>query len=246
MKMRQLVLVVLGLTSAFGPTASAGQATGETDQSITAITALSSDEDRISYAVGMAFARSLKQKEIAVLNFDVVMKGVYDTYQDKTSALSETEFQKVYAVFQKRVTVNLDKIRDHVANENLVAGKEFLTKNAKNAEVTVLPDGLQYKIIKKGDGAKPGPKDKVAVLYRGALINSVEFENTLANANPTTIEMEEMIPAWREALQLMPVGSRWQIFVPAELGYGVRGAGTVIPPNAATMFEIELVDIVKR
>jgi len=243
--MRHLVLTLFGLILAFGATASAGQSPGEKDQSVTAITAITSDEDRMSYAVGMAFARSLKQKEIAVLNFDLVMKGVYDTYQDKTSALSETEFQKFYAVFQKQVTVSLDKIRDQVATENLTAGKKFLTDNAKNTDVVVLPDGLQYKIIKKGEGAKPGPKDKVAVLYRGALMNSIEFENTLTKASPTTIDMEQMIPAWREALQLMPVGSRWQIFVPAELGYGVRGAGTVIPPNAVTMFEIELVDIVK-
>jgi len=223
----------------------AGQNPGEKDQPVRAITAITTDEDRMSYAVGMAFARSLKQKEIAVLNFDLVMKGVYDTYQDQTSALSEAEFQKFYAVFQKRVTVNLDKVRDQVAVDNLAAGKTFLATNAKNTDVVVLPDGLQYKVIKKGDGAKPGPKDKVAVRYRGALANSIEFENTLTSANPTTIDMEQMIPAWREALQLMTAGSRWQIFVPAELGYGVHGAGTVIPPNAVTMFEIELVDIVR-
>jgi len=240
--MRHLVLAVLGLVLAYGATAFAGQSAGEKDQQTAT---LATDEDRMSYAVGMAFARSLKQKEIAVLNFDLVMKGLNDTYQDKTSALSETDFQKFYAIFQKRVTVNMDKIRDRVATENLAAGKNFLTNNAKNTDVVVLPDGLQYKVVKKGDGAKPGPKDKVAVRYRGALMNSIEFENTLTTGSPTTIDMEQMIPAWREALQLMPIGSRWQIFVPAELGYGVRGAGTVIPPNAVTMFEIELVDIVK-
>ena len=243
--MRHGIRFLLVIAFSLGVIEARAQVTITNEPLASDVAALKSDDDRMSYAVGMAFAHSLKQKEIAVLNFDLVLKGLGDAYGDKTPALTEAEFNKYYAAFQKRVTLNLEGLRKKVAFENLTSGKEFLARNAKNTDVSVLPDGLQYKVVKMGDGPKPGLKDKVALRYRGALTNTVEFENTLKDEKPAVLDLEQMVPAWREALQMMPVGSRWQIFVPADLAYGERGAGTVIPPNAVTLFEIELVEIVK-
>lgn len=133
-----------------------------------------------------------------------------------------------------------------IAKKNLEAGQAFLAENAKKEGVVVLEDGLQYKIITNGTGAKPTIKDRVKVLYTGRLIDGTVFDSTEnRNNEPVVFGLRGVIKAWTEALQLMPVGSKWTIYVPSELGYGERGAGENVPGNSVLVFDIELLEIVK-
>ena len=121
--------------------------------------------------------------------------------------------------------------------------EKFLQDNAAKEGVVTLPSGLQYLILKPGDGAKPGPKTMVTVHYEGSLVNGIVFDSSYKRGRPATFGVHQVIRGWTEALQLMPVGSKWKLFIPAELGYGSRGAGGSIPPNATLIFDVELLSI---
>jgi FKBP-type peptidyl-prolyl cis-trans isomerase len=129
------------------------------------------------------------------------------------------------------------------ADRNKKEGEAFLTANKAKEGIVTLPSGLQYKMLKTGDGRKPSATDTVICHYRGALLDGTEFDSSYGRGAPATFPVANVIKGWNEALQLMPVGSKWQLFVPSELGYGSRGAGGKIPPNAVLVFEIELVEI---
>ncbi len=128
---------------------------------------------------------------------------------------------------------------------NKKAGAEFLEINKNKAGVVTLPSGLQYEVIKKGDGERPGASDKVRCHYHGTLINGVVFDSSVQRGEPAVFGVSQVIPGWVEALQLMPTGSKWRLFIPSELAYGERGAGDSIEPNSTLVFEVELLDIVK-
>ncbi len=123
------------------------------------------------------------------------------------------------------------------------AGKEYLDKNGQRAEVTTLPSGLQYEVITEGNGPKPGPTTMVTVHYEGSLIDGKVFDSSYKRGQPATFGVHQVISGWTEALQLMPKGSKWKLFIPSELGYGARGAGGSIPPNATLIFDVELLDM---
>jgi FKBP-type peptidyl-prolyl cis-trans isomerase FklB len=129
------------------------------------------------------------------------------------------------------------------AEDNRKAGESFLAENKKKEGVVTLPSGLQYKVLKAGDGKKPTDADTVECHYRGTLINGTEFDSSYLTGQPATFKIAGVIPGWREALKLMPVGSKWQLFVPSQLAYGARGKGGSIGPNAALIFEVELLAI---
>ncbi len=126
---------------------------------------------------------------------------------------------------------------------NMKDGAEFLAANKTKDGVITLPSGLQYKIMTAGTGAKPGPGDTVVCNYRGTLINGTEFDSSYKRGQPASFPVNRVIPGWTEALQMMPVGSKWQLFIPPDLAYGARGAGGVIGPNATLVFEVELISI---
>ena len=121
--------------------------------------------------------------------------------------------------------------------------EKFLQDNAKKQDVVTLPSGLQYLILKNGDGEKPGPTTMVTVHYEGSLVNGKIFDSSYKRGKPATFGVHQVIAGWTEALQLMPVGSKWKLFIPSSLGYGARGAGGSIPPHATLIFEVELLDI---
>jgi FKBP-type peptidyl-prolyl cis-trans isomerase FklB len=127
--------------------------------------------------------------------------------------------------------------------KNKADGEAFLAENRKKEGVKVLPDGLQYKVLKEGNGKKPKADETVTVNYRGTLIDGTEFDSSIKRGEPSTFRVSGVIKGWTEALQLMPVGSKWQLFIPPELAYGERGAGEVIPPNSTLIFEVELLSI---
>jgi FKBP-type peptidyl-prolyl cis-trans isomerase FklB len=207
---------------------------------------LGNDRERTSYAVGMAFGRSLLQQGALAYKFDLVVKGMTDAFEKKQLQLSEAEFRAVYAAFQKQAIGQMSHSRQVAALENQQAGQKFLAENKSKPDVVQLPDGLQYKVIKTGTGAAPTDDDTVTANYRGTLIDGTEFDSTYKRNQPATFKVRGTIAGWREALKLMPVGSKWEVYIPAELAYSKQSVGNTIGPNASLIFEIELLSIDKK
>lgn len=139
-----------------------------------------------------------------------------------------------------------DKLRDMMGaktTQQKEEGQQWLAENAKREEVVVLPSGLQYEVLQAGTGATPGPNTRVTVHYEGKLINGDVFDSSYKRNQPATFGVNQVIRGWTEAMQLMPVGSKWRLFIPSDLGYGERGAGASIPANAALIFDVELLGI---
>jgi FKBP-type peptidyl-prolyl cis-trans isomerase FklB len=207
---------------------------------------LGNDKERTSYAIGIAFGRSLIQQGTNEVNLDLVVRGMSDAFERKKLQLNEAEFRSIYAAFQKQAIGKMSHARQVVALENQQAGQKFLEENKSKPGVVQLPDGLQYKVIKTGTGPTPTDEDTVTANYRGTLVDGTEFDSTFKRNQPATFKMRGTIAGWREALKLMPVGSKWEIYVPAELAYSKQSVGNTIGPNAALIFEIELLSIEKK
>ena len=154
--------------------------------------------------------------------------------------MSDDEIGATLNALQAQIQRKSAQAAGAAGEENKKAGEAFLAQNKSKEGVVTLPSGLQYKILKAGDGKKPAATDSVECNYRGTLINGTEFDSSYKRGQPATFGVTQVIPAWQEALQLMPVGSKWQLFVPAELAYGERGAGREIGPNSTLIFEVEL------
>lgn len=200
-------------------------------------TAPTSQKDKVSYGVGVGVARTLKSQGIDV-NTDVLMKGLRDALSGQKLAMSEQDMDATMSALQQRQI----QARAQQAGDNKKAGDAFLVDNGKKDAVVTLPSGLQYKIVKAAEGQKPTDGDTVACNYRGTLIDGTEFDKSEAG-KPATFQVGMVIPGFKEALKLMPVGSRWQLFIPSNLAYGERGAGDVIGPNTMLIFEVELLSI---
>jgi FKBP-type peptidyl-prolyl cis-trans isomerase len=206
--------------------------------------ALTSNNDSVSYSLGVLMGEGNKQqmkdapgvdklnKEILLDAFAKAFTG--DSLQIKQETAQAT-IQKFFAEIQK---IEADK--------NIKAGEEFLAANKNKAGVVTLPDGLQYEILKAGTGPKPKAEDEVKCHYHGTTIDGVVFDSSVERGEPANFPVNRVIPGWTEALQLMPVGSKWKLYIPAALAYGERGAGKDIKPNSALIFEVELLEIVKK
>ena len=157
--------------------------------------------------------------------------------------MSEEELQQVITALQQEIRQKQMQVQEAAAAENKTKGDAFLAENAKKEGVVVLPDGLQYKILTAGQGKKPAETDTVLCNYKGTFLDGTEFDSSAQAGKPVPFEVKNVIPGFKEVLQLMPVGSKWQVFIPSNLAYGERGAGGVIGPNATLIFEIELVSI---
>ena len=206
-------------------------------------TALGSQQDKLSYSFGQNIGNSLKQQKIE-LNLDLLMKGIQDAVADKKSLLTTEEMQEVLKEFQKERFAKLAEERKALAETNLKEGEAFLTANKAKEGVVTLPSGLQYKVITQGSGKTPKATDQVTTHYRGTLIDGTEFDSSYKRGKPATFAVNQVIPGWTEALQLMKEGDKWQLFIPAKLGYGERGVpGGKIGPNATLIFDIELISV---
>ena len=206
-----------------------------------AANALKTDKDRISYSVGIETARNFKKQGF---EFDqqLFLRGMQDATSGQKTMIPEKEMRKILAGFQSQVRQTMAANRKEASEENRKKAADFLVANKDKEGVITLPSGLQYKIVKAGNGRKPIETDTVLVEYRGTLLSGIEFDGTEAG-HPATLRANQVIPGWKEALKLMPVGSKWQLFVPPAMAYGERGVGTDIGPNELLMFDIELVDI---
>jgi FKBP-type peptidyl-prolyl cis-trans isomerase FklB len=169
---------------------------------------------------------------------DLVIKGLRDVLSDGKLLMTDDDLQKTMNTFQAEIRLKQIQARKIAAEDNRKKGEAFLTENKKKEGVVTLPSGLQYKILKVGNGKKPAETDTVECHYRGTFIDGNEFSKS-ETGKPASIKISGVIPGWREAMQLMPMGSKWQIFIPPHLAYGERGAGQ-IGPNATLIFEVEL------
>jgi FKBP-type peptidyl-prolyl cis-trans isomerase FklB len=200
--------------------------------------ALTTEKQKFSYTIGFQIAQNIKKRGLDV-DAKALAQAIEDILGGKQPQLSMADMQAAMAAFQKKQL----EARAALAAKNQQAGESYLADNKKKDGVVTLPSGLQYKVMKKGSGKKPTAKDTVVVNYRGTLLNGEEFDSSYARGQPATLEVGGVIPGWREALQLMPVGSKWQVVIPPDLAYGPRGAGDSIGPNETLIFEIELVEI---
>jgi len=204
----------------------------------------SSPLDSVSYAVGVLVAGNFKSQNVT-LNADMVAKGFASATQGGKLVLTEAECQNIMNTFMMK---NQERQTAEMAKQflpNLEAGNKFLEANKKKDSVMTTASGLQYKVIKMGTGPKPLATDKVKTHYHGTLIDGTVFDSSVQRGEPVSFPVSGVIPGWVEALQLMPVGSKWRLFIPQDLAYGIRGGGQTIKPYSALVFEVELLEIEK-
>ena len=204
---------------------------------------LKTELDRISYALGTQIGQNFKKQGIEI-NPEQLMHGLTDVMKNKELVLSQDEIQQVMMSFQERMRAEQQQKQNAGGAINLAEGNSFLEKNKKNKGVIELPSGLQYKVIKKGTGETPTADSKVKTHYRGTLINGTEFDSSYKRNAPAVFPVKGVIKGWTEALQIMKVGAKWELYIPANLAYGQRGRPS-IPSNSTLIFEIELLEIVK-
>ena len=204
-----------------------------------------SSQDSVSYSIGLFMAQSLKQQGMTDLNNALLMQGMDDALKGRTTQLSMEQAGQVMNTFQQKQFALRNAESLKVSAENKKIGTAFLTENKAKAGVTTTASGLQYSVEKEGTGAKPTATDRVKVHYTGRLLDGTVFDSSVERKIPAEFGVGEVIRGWTEALQLMPVGSKWKLYIPAELAYGDRGAGSEIKPGSTLMFDVELLDIVK-
>jgi FKBP-type peptidyl-prolyl cis-trans isomerase FklB len=201
--------------------------------------ALNTNREKASYAIGLSIGQNMAQQGVD-LDATVIARGIADALQKRDPLLTPAQCQAAMEAFQEEMVAK----QAAAAEQNKKTGTDYLAKNAKRKGVTTLKSGLQYEVLKAGTGPKPVKTDRVRTHYHGTLIDGTVFDST-TGGDPADFGVGEVIPGWTEALQLMPVGSKWKLFVPSELAYGERGAGGAIAPHSVLIFEIELLGIEK-
>jgi FKBP-type peptidyl-prolyl cis-trans isomerase FklB len=204
--------------------------------------ALKTQKDKVSYSIGLDIGTSFKKQSIDV-DPNLIALGIKDGLSGGKALLTEEEARAVLIAFQQEMRAKAQEQAAQLAEKNKREGEAFLAENKKKEGVITLPSGLQYKVIKEGTGKKPQASDTVTTHYRGTLIDGTEFDSSYTRDEPATFPVTGVIAGWTEALQLMKVGSKWQVFIPSELAYGARGGGRLIGPHATLIFEIELISI---
>ncbi|MGE5237316.1 MAG: FKBP-type peptidyl-prolyl cis-trans isomerase [Chloroflexota bacterium] len=200
------------------------------------------DKDKVSYSVGYQIGGDFKRQHLD-LNPDALMQGIKDALAGATPVMTPQEMNQTLMELKTKIVAAQQEERKKMGEKNLAEGKAFLEENAKKEGVKTLPSGLQYKVIKEGDGPMPKATDTVTVHYRGRLVDGTEFDSSYSRNQPATFPVSGVIKGWTEGLQLMKTGAKWELFIPPDLAYGERGAGQVIGPNSALIFEVELVSI---
>ncbi|MEI6752459.1 MAG: FKBP-type peptidyl-prolyl cis-trans isomerase [Paludibacter sp.] len=193
--------------------------------------------DKVSYALGLSLGNNLLGSGVNALNYAKLAKGIQDVMEQNAPEISYQEAQTIINDF-------FQSLQEKVGETAKGEGKAFLAENAKRSEVITLTSGLQYEVITEGTGATPKASDSVSVHYHGSLIDGTVFDSSVNRGEPATFGVTQVISGWVEALQLMPVGSKWKLFIPSDLAYGAQGAGQSIAPHSTLIFEVELLKIV--
>lgn len=231
MKMKLVAMAIMGLTMS--------AAVAAADAPVP-----STDLDKLSYSVGIDLGKNLKKQGIEI-NPTVMAQGIQDAMSGGNMLMTEQQMKDSLSKFQKDLMAKHAAEAEKLAVANKEKGDAFLSKNKANAGVVTLPSGLQYKIITAGTGAKAAKEDEVTVEYTGKLIDGTVFDSTDKAGKPATFKVTQVIPGWTEALQLMPAGSTWEIYVPSNLAYGPRSVGGPIGPNETLIFNVHLISVKK-
>ncbi|HZZ27714.1 MAG TPA: FKBP-type peptidyl-prolyl cis-trans isomerase [Pirellulales bacterium] len=211
---------------------------------------LSTSKQKASYCVGMMAGYDILNRQLTADDLDThaLLQGLTDALSEAKPALSEEEFQQVmtdlHSLLANRAKAMEDKVKA-MAEKNKTEGDAFLAQNKTKQGVKALPSGLQYKVLQSGNGPTPGPNDMVSAHYKGTLLDGTLFDSSYDRGKPATFPVNGVIKGWTEALQLMKVGDKWQLFVPSELAYGERGRMPKIAPNSVLVFDVELLDVKK-
>ena len=192
--------------------------------------------DSLSYSLGVLLGQNLNSQGFDKIDETSFSAGIHDMLAGNEPQVSLEDANTIIQQY-------MQKKQEAKYQANIDEGKAFLEANAQREEVTVLPSGLQYEVLKEGDGPKPGPTDKVTVHYHGTLIDGTVFDSSVERGDPATFGVNQVIKGWTEALQLMPEGSKWKLYIPSDLAYGPRGAGAKIGPYATLIFEVELLEV---
>jgi FKBP-type peptidyl-prolyl cis-trans isomerase FklB len=207
------------------------------DQSV-----LKTKKDKLSYAIGLEMGQGVKDQGFDV-DPELLARGIKDAIAGGKNLLTDEEFHAIIADVQETMKQKQMQAMEEEAGNNKKLGEAFLVENTKKEGVVTLPSGLQYKIITTGQGKKPTENDTVLCNYKGTFIDGTEFDSSAQAGKPVAFDLKSILPGFKEALLLMPVGSKWQLFIPSNLAYGEHGAGNVIGPNTTLVFEVELVSI---
>lgn len=205
---------------------------------------LDTDAQKVSYVIGSQIGTSIKSDGIEI-DMDAFIRGLTDARAGRELALTQEEMQQAMTTFREQMMAKMQAARAEAGAKANEEGVKFLAENAEKPGVKTTDSGLQYVVVEEGSGATPKATDVVRTHYRGTLIDGTEFDSSYARGEPAEFPVNGVIAGWTEALQLMQVGDKWKLFIPADLAYGERGAGQDIPPNATLIFDIELLEIVK-
>ncbi|MGA2107246.1 MAG: FKBP-type peptidyl-prolyl cis-trans isomerase [Syntrophorhabdales bacterium] len=200
------------------------------------------DMDKVSYVIGLTVGREMKTQGVE-LKTDAFVKGLNDSLSGAKPSLTDAETQQIMASFRAELVAKQEAETKKQGAENRKKEEAFLAENKSKEGVRTQPSGLQYKVLKEGEGKKPTAYDSVTVNYRGTLLDGTEFDSSYRRNQPATFPVGGVIPGWTEALQLMKTGSKYQIFIPSKLAYGEAGIKGVIPPSATLIFEVELLAV---
>ncbi len=234
--MRRLVICLIGLVILL-PFISLA-----TDQDKASVAELKSFAEKISYVLGQEIGSSFKESPVKI-DIDIFMQGMNDSLKGRKSLLDADETNQIKQEFSRQVQQSRQTQMSALSEKNRAEGAAFLAANKNKEGVVTTTSGLQYKVLKKGDGPKPQKDDRVSVHYRGKLLDGTEFDSSYKRGKPATFQVNGVIRGWTEALQLMNVGSKYQLFIPSDLAYGPRGAGRKISPNSTLIFDVELLGI---
>lgn len=233
--MRIIFIGLFGLMSCSGLKVQSGDTTTNQSNEIK-MDSTETKMDSISYSLGILVAQNLKSQGFNQLDANSLAKGLSEGLKP---GIPTTEVEQANAIVQTYVM----KQKEQAGGANLETGRKFLAENGQRPGVVTLPSGLQYEVLKAGTGATPKATDKVTVHYHGTLLDGTVFDSSVERNKPATFPVNGVIKGWTEALQLMKVGDKWKLFIPTELAYGSRGAGSDIGPNAALIFEVELLGV---
>jgi len=197
------------------------------------------EPQKASYGIGLNLGKSLAQGGLSDLDLPTLLLGIEDALANKPSALSDEELEQAFNAMQKEAQTKLAKLGE----ESLAAGKKFLEENGKRKGVVTTASGLQYEVLKKAEGAKPGTNDVVSVHYEGKLVDGKVFDSSIARGQPLELPLNGVIKGWSEGLQLMKVGEKYRLYIPGNLAYGEHSPSGDIPPNAVLVFDVELLGI---
>jgi FKBP-type peptidyl-prolyl cis-trans isomerase FklB len=203
---------------------------------------LKTDKEKLSYAIGMNIGESIKKDSLDV-DPAIMGRALKDALTGAKPLMTDEEAKTVMTTFRAEMMKKQQAKAAEASDTNKQVGQKFLAANKAKEGVVTLPSGLQYKVIKQGDGPKPTASDTVVTNYRGTLIDGTEFDSSYKRGEPATFPVGQVIKGWTEALQLMPVGSKWQLYIPSDLAYGERSPGGEIGPNSTLIFDIELLSI---